>query len=98
MENSTYRLVSTVVLLSAIDRITIVDIVARPVKGEFSLEKLVPRFFRQTLKARVSSIPSSLRNIGDMTQYMKKLRADPRERRSFEIVPKMRIESGSPGH
>ena len=90
-------MVSVVVLLSAIDRNIIVDMVTLPVKGEFSLEKLVPRFFRQTLMARVSSIPSSLRNIGDMTQYMKKLRADPRERRSFENVPRMRIEIGSPG-
>ena len=67
------------------------------VAGEYSRDpNPASRILRQEVRARVRSIPSSLRKIGDMTQYIKKLRAELRDKNSLEMMPKMRTQSGSP--
>jgi hypothetical protein len=35
--------------------------------------------------------------MGDMMQYMKKLRAELSERKTLEKMPRMRTQRGSPG-
>jgi hypothetical protein len=79
---------------------TDIDLPTIAVVGEFPLEvlevRLDPTIVWQKEKALVSNIPSSRLNMGDMMQYMKKLRAELRERNTLEVMPRIRTQSGRP--